>query len=283
MHTLTRYLYNLDHVISALSTSILSQSDFEEVLFWADELYTSGFRERLYEVIWTCFYTHFAAVNPLMENYIRRKLAADDPWSVLKNLFHRQKHTFTDHHAPKRGRKPKWLDEFTDNKLIKNVLLSPSMKTVEEYAKHHGDMTPLYTALVAFYKGDGDVDFFTSHSYQIQQLLILSMIEMMRVPEEQIHTKKIYLTLGCDDEWFLGYIRGDIDTDGKRVPAYKLLNERQLFHGGDFTANIWESKELLCKTPIWRERFAQFGEDEEGFCAMYDYQPDDYCYLINTT
>ena len=278
MTKLTRYLYEMNHVVGALTAAIITQADFDEVLFWVDELYTSGFTRELDDVIWTCFYMHFAAVNPLMEKYIRRKLAADDPWSVLKNLFHRQTHMIgITCEPPKRGRKPKWLDDFTDNKHIKNVLLSPSAVTVTEYAKHNADMTPLYTTLVAFYRGvdAGDVEFFTSHSRQIQQHLILSMIIMMTLDEDEIHTKKIYFVLSDYDNWFLGYIRGDIDTKGRKVPAYKLLNERRLFPGGGFTGNIWDSKEMLCETPIWRERFEKFG-DEEKFCEMYDYQPDDY-------
>jgi hypothetical protein len=277
----TRYLYDVDHVVAALSVAIIAQSDFDEVLFWADELHSSGFPEMLTAVIWSCFYGHFAAVNPLMEKYILRKLAADDPWSVLKNLFHRQKYQNSNETStigPKRGRKPKWLDEFTDNKHIKNVLVSPCTASVAEYAKHHTDLVPLYTTLLAFYTSTdaGDVTFFASHSRQTQYLFILAMVRMMSLPEEEIHTKKIYLVLSDADVWFLGYIRDDIDTEGRKVPAYKLLNERRLFPGGgvSFTGNIWESKEMLCETPLWRDRFSL---DEEKFCEMYDYQPDDYC------
>lgn len=284
---ITRYLYNLNYVITALSSAIIAQSNFDEVLFWADELYSSGFKKELADVVWSCFYAHFAAANPLMEKYIRRKLAADDPWPVLKNLFHRQRCENVACEPPKRGRKPKWLDDFTDNKYIKNVLLAPSAATIADYAKHNADMTLLYTTLVAFYTSKGcecvsDIEFFTSHSRQIQQHLILSMMTMMLMEEHEMNLKKIYFVLSDDDAWFLGYIRGDIDTNGKKVPAYKLLNERRLFAGDGeaFTGNIWTSKEILCETPIWRERFAQFGDDEEGFCAMYDYQPDDYCRRI---
>ncbi len=283
---LTRYLYNMDHVMTALTAAVVAQADFDEVLFWADELYTSGFQKELNEMIWTCFYINFAAANPLMEKYIRRKLAADDPWSVLKNLFHRQQCHLIACEPPKRGRKPKWLDDFTDNKHIKNILLSPSADTVYDYAKNNADMTPLYTTLNAFYAskgcctGVGDVEFFTSHSRQIQQHLILSMMTMMLMEEDEMNLKKIYLTLSDDDNWFLGYIRGDIDTEGRKVPAYKLLNERRLFPGGGFTGNIMESKEMLCETPIWRERFSECLDNEEKFCEMYDYQPDDYCRRI---
>jgi hypothetical protein len=283
MPKLTRYLYEMNHVMTALTAAMIAQSDFDEVLFWADELYSSGFTRELADVIWSCFYMHFAASNPLMEKYIRRKLAADDPWSVLKNLFHRQQCQPVACDPPKRGRKPKWVDEFTDNKHIKNVLLSPSADTVYDYAKHNADMTPLYTTLVAFYTSKGfncvgDVEFFSSHSRQIQQHLILSMMTMMLLEEDEMHLKKIYFVLSDDDNWFLGYIRGNVDTEGRVVPAYKLLNERRLFveDGVGFTGNIWDSKEMLCETPIWRERFEKFG-DEEKFCEMYDYQPDDYC------
>jgi len=224
-----------------------------------------------------------------MEKYIRRKLAADDPWSVLKNLFHRKMCQNLAFEPPKRGRKPKWVEEFTDNKYIKNVLLSPSVETIADYAKHNADMSLLYTTLLTFYTSKGccvadcgDIDFFTSHSRENQQHLILSLMTTMVMEEDEMNLKKIYFVLSDDDEWFLAYIRGDMDTNGKKVPAYKLLNERRLFaeDGIKFTGNIWASKEMLCETPIWRERFAQFVDDEEGFCAMYDYQPDDYCRLI---
>ena len=284
----TRYLYNTEHVVAALTAAIVAQSDFEEVLFWADELYTSGFAAMLTTVIWTCFYTHFAAANPHMEKYIRRKLAADDPWSVLKNMFHRQMCAPVVCEPLKRGRKPKWVDEFTDNKYIKNVLLSQSMETIADYAKHNMDMTPLYKTLITFYAskgccaGDGDIEFFTGHSREIQKCLILSMMTMMVMKEHEMNLKKIYLTLSDDDDWFLGYIRGDVDTRGKKVPAYRLLSERRLFavDGEKFTSNIWKFKEILCETPIWRMRFERFGDDEEGFCALYDYEPDDYCRRI---
>jgi hypothetical protein len=219
-----------------------------------------------------------------MEKYIHRKFAADDPWSVLKNLFHRPMCGPIACDPPKRGRKPKWLDDFTDNKHIKNVILSPSADTVYDYAKHNADMTPLYKTLITFYTNKGfdcvgDIDFFSSHSRQIQQHLILSMMTMMLLEEDEMHLKKIYFVLSDDDNWFLGYIRGNVDTKGRVVPAYKLLNERRLFaeDGMGFTGNIWDSKEMLCETPIWRERFEKFGDDEEKFCEMYDYQPDDYC------
>lgn len=284
----TRYLYDAKHVADALTAAIVAQSNFDEVLFWADELYTSGFTDILTTVIWTCFYARFAASNPHMVKYIRRKLAANDPWCVLKNLFQRQMCVPLVCEPPKRGRKPKWVDEFTDNKYIKNVLLSPCMETIADYAKHNADMTPLYTTLASFYAskgcsaGDVDIDFFTSHSREIQAHIILSTITMVLLEEHEMNLKKIYFVLSDDDAWFLGYIRGDIDTSGKKVPAYKLLNERRLFAGDGekFVSNIWKSKEILCATPIWRERFERFGDDEDGFCALYDYEPDDYCRRI---
>lgn len=286
MLRLTRYLYNVDHVKTALVAAIIAQSNFEEVLFWADELYSSGFCAILNDVIWLCFYTHFAAVNPLMEKYVRRKLAANDPWSVLKNMFHRQtcENVMCE---PRRGRKPKWLDELTDNKYIKNVIISPSTTTIADYAKHNSDMTKLYTALIAFYTSKGfsvknpDFEFFSSHSRQIQCALILSMMTMMLMEEHEINTKKIYLMLSDDDVLFLDYIRGDVDTEGRKVPAYKLLNERRLFpEPNGFTGNLLANKEMLCETPIWRERFSECEGDDEKFCEMYDYQPDDYCRRI---
>lgn len=280
MVKLTRYLYNVDFVVNALTNAIVAQTNFEEVLFWADELYTSGFSQTLNDNIWLCFYTNFAATNPLMEKYIQRKLTENDPWNILKNLFQRQKCVNISCET-KRGRKPKWLDEITDDKYIKNIIISPSDATISEYVKRNGDMVALYSLLVNMYKGTPDVEFFKSHSCAIQQKLILSMMTMMTLSDDVIHTKKMYFTLNEKDVWFLNYIRSNMDTQSRKVPAYRLLNERRLFsEPNGFTGNIYNNKDLLCETPLWRDRFSECADDEEKFCEMYDYQPDDYCRRI---
>lgn len=291
---LTRYLYKKEYVKDSLKRDIETQLNFDAVLFWADELVSSGFISELWETIWTSFYTYYAVKNPLMESYIERKQSLNDGhFDVLKNLFHREKYDVTsDCFNPpenKRGRKPKWVDEFTDDKDIKNVILSIADGNDDAACWHVknscSDMSLLYKCLVLFFKGSPDKNtLFSSHSKQNQLLCILSMIRMMRLSETQINLKKIYFILNDDERSFLKYIGGDLDTTGKKVPVYKLLNERRLFYEPEgFTGDILESKTLLCRTPLWRDRFAKFplvdsdDDERENFYQEYGYESDDYC------
>jgi hypothetical protein len=68
----TRYLYIKDEVKTALLISILNKSD--DAIFWAYELYYSGFKNELYAFIWQIYYDFFATLNPSFFIYLSKKL-----------------------------------------------------------------------------------------------------------------------------------------------------------------------------------------------------------------
>ena len=67
----TRYLYVKDEVRIALLVSILNKSD--DAIFWAYELYYSGFKNELLGLIWKIYYDFFATLNPTFEQYLMKK------------------------------------------------------------------------------------------------------------------------------------------------------------------------------------------------------------------
>ena len=67
----TRYLYIKDEVKLALRCSILLKSD--DAIFWAYELYWSGFVKELVDTLWSIYYDHFATLNPSYEQYFLKK------------------------------------------------------------------------------------------------------------------------------------------------------------------------------------------------------------------
>jgi hypothetical protein len=67
----TRYLYIKDEVRIALLISILKRS--EDAIFWAYELYYSGFKTELFELLWKIYYDFFATLNPAYEVYLSKK------------------------------------------------------------------------------------------------------------------------------------------------------------------------------------------------------------------
>jgi hypothetical protein len=67
----TRYLYELEEVKIALMLSLLNKS--EEVLFWAYELYYSGYKQELVDIIWKMYYEFYSSLNPAFEVYLLKK------------------------------------------------------------------------------------------------------------------------------------------------------------------------------------------------------------------
>jgi hypothetical protein len=68
---LTRYLYLKDEVEIALLMSLLNKKDSS--LFWAFELYFSGFETELWDLFWKIYYEFYAALNATMEAFILTK------------------------------------------------------------------------------------------------------------------------------------------------------------------------------------------------------------------
>ena len=68
---LTRYLYLKDEVVLHLISDILDKK--ESAIYWACELFHSGFKVELFEMIWKIYYNFFASLNPSYESYLQKK------------------------------------------------------------------------------------------------------------------------------------------------------------------------------------------------------------------
>jgi len=89
----TRYLYEKDEVKLALIVSILNKK--EDSVFWAYELYHSGFVNELIELFLNIYYDFYASLNASFENYLHIKLKIlieensenDELLSIIVNNF----------------------------------------------------------------------------------------------------------------------------------------------------------------------------------------------------
>jgi hypothetical protein len=70
----TRYLYEKEEVKITLLTSILNKK-IEESLFWAYELFYSGFTDELTEFFWKIYYDFYATMNPSFEKFLLTHLS----------------------------------------------------------------------------------------------------------------------------------------------------------------------------------------------------------------
>lgn len=67
----TRYLYLKDEVKLSLLISVLNKHT--DAIFWAYELFYSGFQLEMFQLIWTIYYDFFATLNPSFEVYLLKK------------------------------------------------------------------------------------------------------------------------------------------------------------------------------------------------------------------
>ena len=67
----TRYLYEMEEVKIALMMAILNKQ--ESAIFWAYELYYSGFVEELTNLWLSIYYDFYATLNPSFETYLYKK------------------------------------------------------------------------------------------------------------------------------------------------------------------------------------------------------------------
>ena len=74
--TLTRYLYIKEEVMISLVISILEKNR-EEALFWAYELYWSGFQEETFEYLMSFYGEIFESLNPRLKTFLKTQI---DSW-----------------------------------------------------------------------------------------------------------------------------------------------------------------------------------------------------------
>jgi hypothetical protein len=74
--TLTRYLYIKEEVMISLTISILEKNR-EEALFWAYELYWSGFQEETFEFLMSFYIEMFESLNPRLKTFLKTQV---DSW-----------------------------------------------------------------------------------------------------------------------------------------------------------------------------------------------------------
>jgi len=81
----TRYLYEREEVKISFLTSLLNKN--EECVFWAYELYYSGYNEEFIQLLFTIYYDFYASLNPAFETYLHKKvkllLKENDESSIL--------------------------------------------------------------------------------------------------------------------------------------------------------------------------------------------------------
>jgi hypothetical protein len=130
----TRYLYELEEVLIALTISLLNKN--EEVLFWAFELYYSGFKQELVDIIWKIYYDFYATLNPSFEVYLLSKNTTHNFNDDVKNIANILNSFII---------RPYNLDVFILRKIIKNFDIENDIEDLKQL------LTLGYNIEIAFY------------------------------------------------------------------------------------------------------------------------------------
>ena len=83
---LTRYLYIYDEVCLSLQQSLLSRASFDEVVFWSNELFSSGYIDELWNLIYKIYYNFYAIIYPKYERKINKLSKIPTLESILNCL-----------------------------------------------------------------------------------------------------------------------------------------------------------------------------------------------------
>ena len=90
----TRYLYILDDVKTSLMLSILNRNR-DEALFWAYELYYSGYINEVFELVTNIYNEFYSTLNPNLGDFLikLKKIQTNSEYligTIIYNLIHRK-------------------------------------------------------------------------------------------------------------------------------------------------------------------------------------------------
>ena len=72
----TRYLYNLDEVILSGLECLLKHTNIQECYFWFYEMYSSGYVEETWNLLWKIYYDFYAEKNGTFERKMKQEMLA---------------------------------------------------------------------------------------------------------------------------------------------------------------------------------------------------------------
>ena len=302
----TRYLYEKEEVELALTFALLNKKE-EEALFWAYELYYSGFQTDLIQLLWDIYYQFYASMNPAFYVYLLKKTTHIEEFEkdsrilgcIINNLLTR----------------PFNLDTFTlrqmyvdKNDIIENIFKGTTDKGTTDKGINFEllklfDFTQtdkkLFDQFVNYFELDNTkmkkiiynknipvdtktilISYILYHYGEKMNKRMGKKIYVQTMPEELVIYETIQVNLNCKEENKLIPI----------LPAYKILplvclfpiNGSQYLHLFKLKRETQDIRQAylndwvkyVVNTPIWIKRMEEF-EEEEDYYQNFNYEPDE--------
>ena len=131
----TRYLYLKDEVKISLLTSLIDKN--EGCIFWAYELYYSGFENELFDLLWKIYFNFYYTLNPSFQQYFINNLLIR-PYN-LDMFMLKQQHGLI--HIAKEEK-----EEKENNDDLQTMLNMKKYAHIAEYILHQCDAEELHNA-----------------------------------------------------------------------------------------------------------------------------------------
>ena len=301
----TRYLYNYNDAKYSLILAILKGSDFNEILFWADEIYHSGFKDELWQLL-IKFYLDFCYINQYL--YSKTIVKSYKDWkekndfkSIIKTLKHL--HNFNKNYSIFKLRinnqkkvstekiKAKKNNKFT-SKLQYLLLDSLKKKNMNNVCYYMNKMEiGLIRVVIDEYneKLNVDISVYNDKKHILISVICLSMMKnKMKYENYRVNKSDIK------------FINDNNNIKGMKL--YRVLKNKRLYGVNsevgcfdvkreDIAVSLREKWEYYAyKSPIWKKRFDKYkvkvddkkkkilfsDEDEyDDFYEKYNYEPDE--------
>ena len=310
---LTRYLYFLDECYYSLLFALTNKHTFNEVVFWASEIYYSGFKDGLIDFMWKVYYDFYAIQYPKYERKMEAKtrdlkLNSDfkDCLYILNLLYYskvnhevflkRMLHA----KAPSChfiGKSPVWLKEmcleYDLTKKEQRYLRSINKNKMQNilyyiYIIRKGQEQRIYNITVAYFSKIRGLSLtpksLDSISYKNKKHIILALVCYLNRDEHQIQKKLILKKFSFD----MSSVMRHHAEPCKRL--YKTLTYKRHF-GVNHLIGLFSLKRNLHKnykdiarqnwefyafqSPIWRQRFERFHAKPNMFSRTMEFINDD--------
>lgn len=308
----TRYLYVKNEVKIALFTSLLERNE-EKSLFWAYELYYSGFETELVNLVWNIYFDCYCPLNPTFSTFLRENQAKLEKSkkteekreiiSLIINNFLIRPYSLDIFLLTQKSNKN---DKFTTKMTLTSLLNERSYEELSKYILQtpENKLKILMEKVIEYFektdenlKKSEEIEKFeeiykkTKKSVMPQKIVLSLTFSLYYQIQKVKMGKNINLTLDTDEIEGLKKYETIIST--KELPAYKVL-PRAYSHQIDAnnyrsllgvkreqaeTMNIYYYNWLYHASfsPIWLDRIQKYGGkiNFERQTVEFQEDPDD--------
>jgi hypothetical protein len=287
--TLTRYLYNKEHVEYSFFLSLLKR-DREQAKFWIYELYHSGFKQECFALVWKLYYQLYAGFFVNLEELLKRQTLEwmednSRDWTIgtiVENMARREpciefRRVFT------KGRSaPPGLDAYV-TKILEDDTIDPEQVFSEFTQKYNCFRTKGKNAYESFCDTIAKIPMLPKREAYAARLFT----GVFLLDSGNGFDRKVYVILGKDD---VAKYKNKPFVQGK---SWKILR-RERKYTADMPPDSAETSfdetwlSRAYGSPIWRQRIEKYGgklvdgeiqfgseEQEEQFDLWYNLEPDE--------